>query len=331
VIIKESAASKKIIVKNVAWGATDLELKKLLSEAGEVISFQGMKDNEGKDRGHRIIEYKTRSEANKAKKTLNNRELKGRPMHIMEFKDDTRKESIEFVTKVIGEAMGPTRPTILRGTPSSVNSSSRRDPPSPPPPPAPDQSGPTMKLGPRKSNAKFRRTLIGKGMKYVVVKGDGFCLFHAVAERLGRSEEGQRIKAEVLSELNRDPDRYSRLLLKNEKDEDGSVWQQHLRKIENEGWGVEPEVAAIQALYGRKISIWYPGENGVPTQDQEYNSDEKDAINLAYYPNRHYNALLPSIITADTIMEVEIKEVTEGVPSLEEGIPLNVNQESQSI
>jgi RNA recognition motif-containing protein len=76
VVIKENAASKKIIVKNVAWGATDIELKKLLSEAGEVISFQGMKDNEGKDRGHRVVEYKTRSEANKARKTLNNRELK---------------------------------------------------------------------------------------------------------------------------------------------------------------------------------------------------------------------------------------------------------------
>ena len=170
-----------------------------------------------------------------------------------------------------------------------------------------------------------------KGMKYVVVKGDGFCLFHAVAACLGRDGEGQSVKSEVLTELIRDPDRYSRLLLKNEKDEQGHLWQQHLSKIENEGWGVEPEVAAIQTLYGRSISMWYPGDNGFPTQDQEYNSSEVDAINLAYYPNRHYNALIPSPITADTIMEEEIKEETEGGPSLDEGIPLNVSQGSQSI
>ena len=104
----------------------------------------------------------------------------------------------------------------------------------------------------------------------------------------------------------------------------------NLSKLENEGWGVEPEVAAIQTLYGRSISIWYPGDNGLPTQDQEYNSAVVDAINLAY-PNRHYNALIPSPITADTIMEEEIKEETEGGPSLDEGIPLNVSQGSQSI
>ena len=117
VVIQENPASKKIIVKNVAWGATDLELKKLLGEAGEVISIQGTKENEGKDKGHRIVEYKTRSEANKARRILNNRELKGRPMHVMEYKKDTRKESLKFIIKIIGEAIGPTRPTIIRGTP----------------------------------------------------------------------------------------------------------------------------------------------------------------------------------------------------------------------
>jgi RNA recognition motif-containing protein len=94
VVIQENTASKKIIVKNVAWGATDLELKRLLGEAGEVFSIQGTKDSEGKDKDHRIVEYKTRSEASKAKKTLNNRELKGRPMHVVEYKEDIRKESL---------------------------------------------------------------------------------------------------------------------------------------------------------------------------------------------------------------------------------------------
>ena len=99
-----------------------------------MVSIQGLKDNDGKDKGHRVVEFKTRSEATKARKTLNNRELKGRPIHIVEFKEDLRKESLEFVSRIIQETIGPMRPTIILGTPSS-SPNQEQDPPLPSPQP----------------------------------------------------------------------------------------------------------------------------------------------------------------------------------------------------
>ncbi len=88
----------------------------------------------------------------------------------------------------------------------------------------------------------------------------------------------------------------------------------------------------LSRKYKRNISIWYPGDDGIPTQDQEYNSMDEDAINLAYYPNRHYNALLlPPRKTEDTVMEEEKKVKQDGDPSQDEGTLSNVSQGSQSI
>ena len=135
VVILENTEARKVVIKNIAWGSTEQELKKILDDAKEVINVQTIRDGEGKDKGHRVVEFKTRNEANKAKRVLNNRELRGRPIHVTGFKEESRTESLEFISKLIGESVGPAQQTILRGTPSSQGTRNPPNPPSPPPPP----------------------------------------------------------------------------------------------------------------------------------------------------------------------------------------------------
>jgi hypothetical protein len=122
------------------------------------------------------------------------------------------------------------------------------------------------------------------GLKYEVVRGDGFCLFHAMAVALGRKGEGLVVKEEVLDEMRTHPEKYQGLVK--------SPWEKHLESIDAIGWGTESEIEAIQNLYGRRLEIWYPGLDGNPVQDLQYNSDTIGTIKLAYYPNKHYNVLL---------------------------------------
>ena len=121
------------------------------------------------------------------------------------------------------------------------------------------------------------------GLKYEVVKGDGFCLFHATAVGLGRRGEGIQVKDEVLEEMRKHQDKYRGLVK--------SPWEKHLESVDAFGWGTESEIEAIQNLYGRRVEIWYPGHDGQPVQDLQYNASETGTIKLAYYPNKHYNAL----------------------------------------
>ena len=70
-----------------------------------------------------------------------------------------------------------------------------------------------------------------------------------------------------------------------------SPWEKHLESIDAIGWGTESEIEAIQNLYDKKIEIWYPGQDGKPVQDLQYNANTIGSIKLAYYPNKHYNVL----------------------------------------
>ena len=333
--VKDFKVANKILVRNIAWGASENEIMKIMEEAGKVSNIQILRDSNGKDKGHRVVEYQEKTSASTARKSLNNREIKGRAIHITSFKENDKvSEAFDFVRNVIDEAERQRKPTVLQGTPSSEPLSTHKpDHPSPPPPPAPNKpenKSPNTFNRIKKSNSKFKKALREKGLKYIVVKGDGFCLFHAVAECLGRSNEGQTIKNEVLDELKRDPTRYKNLLLKNGPDEDGQIWDKHLKSIENQGWGVEPEMAAIQTLYNKGISIWYPGEDGTPIQDKEFCSEDQDAIILAYYPNKHYNALRVETEVEEDDNDKEIEPKQQGDPSQEEGPTSDVIEGSSS-
>ena len=179
---KDLKAANKILVRNIAWGASDSEIMKIMEEAGKVLNIQTLKDSNGKDRGHRVVEYQEKSSASTARKSLNNREVRGRALHVTSFKENDKvNEAYDFARNVIDEAENQQKNTVLQGTPSSKPlTNPNPDHPSPPPPSAPNKpesKSPNSFNRIKKSNSKFKKALREKGLRYVVVKGDGFCLF----------------------------------------------------------------------------------------------------------------------------------------------------------
>lgn len=82
---------KKIYIGNLQWQTTDDELKTFFSPYGKVTSVQILKDREtGKSRGFGFVEMENDSEAEKAIKELDGKELNKRTLKINEAKK-TRK------------------------------------------------------------------------------------------------------------------------------------------------------------------------------------------------------------------------------------------------
>ena len=77
--------AKRLFVGNVAWSVTELELRELFSEAGEVAEVKVMLDREsGRPRGFAFVEMGDEGSAAQAINVLNGRELGGRPLAVKE-------------------------------------------------------------------------------------------------------------------------------------------------------------------------------------------------------------------------------------------------------
>ena len=77
--------AKRLFVGNVAWSVTELELRELFSEAGEVAEVKVMLDREsGRPRGFAFVEMGDEGAAAQAINALNGRELGGRPLAVKE-------------------------------------------------------------------------------------------------------------------------------------------------------------------------------------------------------------------------------------------------------
>jgi cold-inducible RNA-binding protein len=77
--------AKRLFVGNVAWSVTELELRELFSEAGEVAEVKVMLDREsGRPRGFAFIEMGDEGAAAQAINVLNGRELGGRALAVKE-------------------------------------------------------------------------------------------------------------------------------------------------------------------------------------------------------------------------------------------------------
>jgi cold-inducible RNA-binding protein len=77
--------AKRLFVGNVAWSVTELELRELFSEAGEVAEVKVMLDREsGRPRGFAFVEMGDEGAAVQAINALNGRELGGRPLAVKE-------------------------------------------------------------------------------------------------------------------------------------------------------------------------------------------------------------------------------------------------------
>jgi RNA recognition motif-containing protein len=76
---------RRLYVGNLAWTVTDQDLQDVFAEAGEVTSAQVIVDRETKrSRGFGFVEMGTDESAEEAVKTLNGRDLKGRPIRVNE-------------------------------------------------------------------------------------------------------------------------------------------------------------------------------------------------------------------------------------------------------
>ena len=75
----------KIYVGNIPFETTEIELKTLFSQAGDVISVKILKDHQsGQSRGFAFVEMSTRREGQKAISMLNKRPFKEKEILVKE-------------------------------------------------------------------------------------------------------------------------------------------------------------------------------------------------------------------------------------------------------
>jgi cold-inducible RNA-binding protein len=79
---------KRLFVGNLAFDATETDLREAFAEAGDIASIKIILDRDtGRPRGFAFVEMGTDEEASQAINTLNGRELLGRPLTVREAQD----------------------------------------------------------------------------------------------------------------------------------------------------------------------------------------------------------------------------------------------------
>jgi len=89
--LKEKIVTIKLYVGNLPAKMTELELKELFTEAGNVASAKIITDRQtGQPRGFGFVEMETKLEGQKAISMLNGRQLEGRVLAVNEARPQTR-------------------------------------------------------------------------------------------------------------------------------------------------------------------------------------------------------------------------------------------------
>jgi cold-inducible RNA-binding protein len=82
---KENAMGRRLYVGNLAWTVSDQDLRDAFAEAGAVENAQVIMDRAtNRSRGFGFVEMATDDDAETAIKTLNGRDIKGRPIKVNE-------------------------------------------------------------------------------------------------------------------------------------------------------------------------------------------------------------------------------------------------------
>lgn len=85
--------TKKIFVGNLPFKLTDLDLKDLFSEYGEVTTAKVIVDRRtGRSRGYGFVEMGTEDNASQAIQKLNGTEINGRPINVSLAKERSENE-----------------------------------------------------------------------------------------------------------------------------------------------------------------------------------------------------------------------------------------------
>lgn len=75
--------NNKLFIGNLAYTVTDVDLKTLFSQFGDVTSCNVAKDREtGRPRGFAFVEMSSQAEAEAAIKGLNGQDVSGRPISV---------------------------------------------------------------------------------------------------------------------------------------------------------------------------------------------------------------------------------------------------------
>jgi RNA recognition motif-containing protein len=90
--------AKKLFVGNLAYTATEADLREAFAPAGEIASVRVVLDRDtGRPRGFAFIEMNTDAEATQAISMLNGRDLQGRPLTVREAEERApRREGGSF-------------------------------------------------------------------------------------------------------------------------------------------------------------------------------------------------------------------------------------------
>lgn len=78
----------RVYVGNLSWDISEEELIQHMSQAGEVQACEILLNASGKSKGCAIVQYKSMEEAEEAKNTLKDTDLKGRPISVREDRED---------------------------------------------------------------------------------------------------------------------------------------------------------------------------------------------------------------------------------------------------
>ena len=101
---------RKIYVGNIAFNATEQDLRDLFSEYGEIESLKIMKDNfTEQSKGFGFIELVNEEDAKKAIATLNGKDFKGKSLTVAEARPQQKRSGFDDRRGGYGGGMGTGR------------------------------------------------------------------------------------------------------------------------------------------------------------------------------------------------------------------------------
>jgi len=101
---------RKIYVGNIAFNATEQDLRNLFSEYGEIESLKIMKDNfTERSKGFGFIEMVNEEDAKKAIATLNGKDFKGKSLTVAEARPQQKRRGFDDRRGGYGGGMGTGR------------------------------------------------------------------------------------------------------------------------------------------------------------------------------------------------------------------------------
>jgi cold-inducible RNA-binding protein len=101
---------KKLYVGNIPYNATEVDLKELFSEYGEIESLKIMKDQfTDRSKGFGFVEMVNEEDAKKTIATLNGKDFKGKSLTVAEARPQQKRQGFNKKNSGYGGAGGTGR------------------------------------------------------------------------------------------------------------------------------------------------------------------------------------------------------------------------------